>query len=277
VLAVIGMIGMAVGTCCTAVDIVLHTCRRSPTDDSRVSAPLATFSHTRGYHGTKREVSLEKFLRNGVPLTSCSLCKQTVHLFIFCEMCVWVWWWLTVVGLLSSMTPTSAEICLAGRILTLATNGKYVRENPPAMVWTWISETTSSSQEFFDSRNGKIIGSQSRPVGYLRTVCGDGYTGKNCGECIRFQYYKKGAECQKCPSKIILGLQYTAIILGCLWSFVRKEAGISSEMKILFQALQLIGTFPSLNLQLPPALASTLNTLSVTNINIDVFSSECTV
>jgi hypothetical protein len=89
------------------------------------------------------------------------------------------------------------------------------------------------------------------------TPCSQGYTGENCGDCIRFQYYRKGVGCQKCPSKVILGLQITAILLAitlCLWSFTRSESGLTSEVKILFQALQLIGTFPSLNLQFPPAL-----------------------
>jgi hypothetical protein len=113
----------------------------------------------------------------------------------------------------------------------------------------------------------------------LQTRCGEGYTGDNCGDCVSLEYYRKGSGCQKCPSKSILGLQISAILLAitfCLWSFTRSEAGLRSEVKILFQALQLIATYPSLNLQFPSALTTTLNAISITNINVDIFSPECT-
>jgi hypothetical protein len=58
--------------------------------------------------------------------------------------------------------------------------------------------------------------------------------------------------------------------------FTRTEAGLTSDVKILFQGLQLIATYPSLNLPFPSALTTTLNVISITNINIDIFSPECT-
>jgi hypothetical protein len=110
------------------------------------------------------------------------------------------------------------------------------------------------------------------------TVCGAGYTGQNCGDCVRWKYYRKGSGCSQCPSKVILGFQMTAIMLAvlvCLWIFSRSESGMAYEVKILLQTLQLISTYPSLNLEFPVSLSTTLSALSITNINIDIFSPEC--
>jgi hypothetical protein len=46
-------------------------------------------------------------------------------------------------------------------------------------------------------------------------------------------------------------------------------------VKILFQALQIIATYPSLNLNFPASLSNTLNIISITNLNIEIFSPEC--
>eukprot|EP00475_Leptophrys_vorax_P015514 TRINITY_DN21842_c0_g1_i1.p1 TRINITY_DN21842_c0_g1~~TRINITY_DN21842_c0_g1_i1.p1 ORF type:complete len:501 (-),score=106.70 TRINITY_DN21842_c0_g1_i1:41-1369(-) len=84
--------------------------------------------------------------------------------------------------------------------------------------------------------------------------------------------------CSQCPSKVVLFFQGAAIVIAVLfvlWKFASNAGAIPAEIKILFQAAQIIGTYPSMNLVFPPVLYNALNVFSLTNINIELFSPEC--
>jgi hypothetical protein len=137
---------------------------------------------------------------------------------------------------------------------------------------------------YFRSSTGQVIAcypveSCAQTGESQNTSCGVGYEGENCGSCLRLQFYRKGSSCVQCPSKFVIIFQISAVLLLifiCLWLFTRHEAGLAYEVKIIFQALQLIATYPSLNLQFPDSLVTAMGILSITNMNIDVFSPECT-
>jgi hypothetical protein len=112
-----------------------------------------------------------------------------------------------------------------------------------------------------------------------QTTCSYGYEGFVCGNCVRYVSYRKGTSCISCPQKWVLALQIVAILLAifvCLYKFATSQSGIAAEIKILFQSLQIIGVYPSLSLSFPSVLTETMNIVSITNINIEIFSPECT-
>jgi hypothetical protein len=113
-----------------------------------------------------------------------------------------------------------------------------------------------------------------------QTSCADGYTGSVCGDCILFYSFRQGLVCTKCPSPASRAVTYVAIftiLLLVLYRFIKKNFNISQESRIALLWIQIIATYPSISSSWPKQLLGFFSFLSFSNLDIAVFSPECSI
>jgi hypothetical protein len=115
------------------------------------------------------------------------------------------------------------------------------------------------------------------------TICESGYTGRKCGSCIYRQSYRSGTECKICGQTravwalfVMLGFAFVTFIFKSVRS-TRKSSGLPDDIKIMIFSLQMISVFPSLFNSWPLFISKFFNVLSVLNIDLELFSLECSL
>jgi hypothetical protein len=98
----------------------------------------------------------------------------------------------------------------------------------------------------------------------LTTTCGIGYTGYVCGECDE-NFYKSSLECKPCPSQVSKVLTILGGILVFLIMMTRllgSRTKVSTDLRITFQAIQIVALFPNITVKWPAFLLSIFHWLS---------------
>jgi len=112
-------------------------------------------------------------------------------------------------------------------------------------------------------------------------TCADGYTGRLCGQCEPLKFFRLGDRCMKCPENA--GWLWAALVMcglgGCLVLLLTGRPGptkiFSPGIGLAF--VQLVSLYHGFSVNWPSVVLSTFDAASFTNLNIELFSPECSV
>jgi hypothetical protein len=111
--------------------------------------------------------------------------------------------------------------------------------------------------------------------------CAVGYVtpDNNCVGCDK-QFYKLAGECKPCPDAagLYLGLYIAAIlVLGVVGQFLIKKGPSIAVTGIGLDYFQVLSIFTAFGVQWPRPVKDVLNVVSVSNMNIELVSPQCTI
>lgn len=112
-------------------------------------------------------------------------------------------------------------------------------------------------------------------------TCAPGYTGRLCGKCEPLKYFRLGDRCQKCPDNA--GWLWAALIMtglgGCFVLLATARPGptkiFSPGIGLAF--VQLVSLYHGFSVNWPNLVLGAFDAASLTNLNIELFSPECSV
>ncbi len=147
---------------------------------------------------------------------------------------------------------------------------------PRAMAGYW----TAAGEEFlqcipFEACLGFVEGSNSN------SSCREGYFGQLCGSCIPLEYYRLDGLCRRCPEGAIfmwLLLVFVAFVVTAGLIAMSKPSDsklYSPQIGIGF--VQIVSLYANLTVRWPPLVVSSFSYASVVNLNLDLFSPECSI
>jgi hypothetical protein len=99
------------------------------------------------------------------------------------------------------------------------------------------------------------------------TICASGYTGLRCGDCIVLVSFRQSGGCKPCPNRAAMVFTIIAVLVVFVFLVFRFSSGLKSipvDVRIVFQAIQIIGLYPGYLTKWPQHLASMFNILSFT-------------
>jgi hypothetical protein len=108
--------------------------------------------------------------------------------------------------------------------------------------------------------------------------CSDRYTGDLCSKCIFGETYRSSGSCIKCPNRAfqwIMIVFFVIIIIFVLYKLLISINRFPLEIKIMVSWIQVIGFFPRLSNSWPIPLAQVLQSIGLTNIDLEVISPDC--
>jgi hypothetical protein len=111
-----------------------------------------------------------------------------------------------------------------------------------------------------------------------QTSCNWGYTGYACSMCQLYVTYRSGIGCEKCSSvvvRVFIVIVVVAVLFKAMARLFDAKTGVIPEMKILLNSLQMIGLFSRSPIRWIGLMASVIATVSITNLDIDMFSPGC--
>jgi hypothetical protein len=101
----------------------------------------------------------------------------------------------------------------------------------------------------------------------LSTTCSSLYTGYLCGSCIPLKSYRRGNQCNACPSeasKVLTIIGLIAFVLFISWRLSRDLNQIPLDIRMCFSAIQMIALFPGFFSSWPENLDGFFHALSFT-------------
>jgi hypothetical protein len=113
----------------------------------------------------------------------------------------------------------------------------------------------------------------------LSTVCGMGYQGFRCDNCLT-TYYKSSNQCLKCPNSIlkwILLALFCSIMLYILLKIAIPSKNYAASIRLALQSIQILAIFPRLSNRWSVPLLRLFNFLSFSNLSFESLSYECDV
>jgi hypothetical protein len=115
----------------------------------------------------------------------------------------------------------------------------------------------------------------------LTANCTAGYTGSTCGSCLSGTHYRQGLVCKGCPSSVFKWIGAVVLILVVVYvverALSKPSASLPADVTIALGGVQLLALLPSISSNWPKVLSGLLNTLALTNLDIDLFAPECSV
>jgi len=111
------------------------------------------------------------------------------------------------------------------------------------------------------------------------TTCAPGYGDLYCSQCLE-GFYRSGSSCQKCGQSalgILLFLVVLLLIFILSFRFLQSDGTLPVEWKICLNWVQILSFLPELSLNWPSNLNTLFKISSFSNLNVDLFSPECSV
>jgi Leucine-rich repeat (LRR) protein len=141
----------------------------------------------------------------------------------------------------------------------------------------WVDETGDPSSFFLCQPAEACLG--YTPAG--NATCSLGYAGRVCGACLPLQYYRLQSRCVKCPAdSALLWIALFAVAFGAvLMIIINAKPGDFKlfSVSIALTYVQMLALFHNFEVGWPRLVISTFDAASVTNLNIELFSPECSV
>lgn len=113
------------------------------------------------------------------------------------------------------------------------------------------------------------------------TTCSEGYTGQVCSECVQYEYFRLGEQCEKCPNASyvlwVLIFFVVAFLALAMLIFAKPRPFKATSVGIVVTWVQIIALFESLPLQWPESVRQMYNSISIVNFNIEIFAPDCSV
>lgn len=148
---------------------------------------------------------------------------------------------------------------------------------PLAAPGYWVDETSDPSSFFLCQPAEACLG--YTPAG--NATCAVGYSGRVCGACLPLQYYRLQSRCVKCPADgALLWIALFAVaFLAVLMIIVNAKPGDFNlfSVSIALTYVQMLALFHSFEVGWPSLVINTFDAASITNLNIELFSPECSV
>eukprot|EP00033_Pygsuia_biforma_P001395 GCRY01001578.1.p1 GENE.GCRY01001578.1~~GCRY01001578.1.p1 ORF type:complete len:1943 (-),score=491.87 GCRY01001578.1:352-6105(-) len=119
-------------------------------------------------------------------------------------------------------------------------------------------------------------------VGGADNACAEGYEDYKCSTCSN-GYYKVELTCNKCANWSSILLPMGIVAFMCAMAFVYKvnfrpdRDAKFGALRIAFNFFQVTGLYASFEIDWPESVQSMLNTISITNLNIELTAPECSV
>jgi hypothetical protein len=111
------------------------------------------------------------------------------------------------------------------------------------------------------------------------TPCKQGYSGNCCSACSS-GYFRRNGGCVECPSKIYQALAILVALLIFFFVLIRlflSKSRVSADVRITLQLVQLLALYPNITEKWPQALFQLFQVFSVSNLNVELFSPECSL
>jgi hypothetical protein len=117
-------------------------------------------------------------------------------------------------------------------------------------------------------------------VGGLHSLCGDGYSGRHCGQCA-VGYYMMSSHCRQCSSNasavtllVVLAAIGVLVIAFFEWQAM-KDPRIGSPFVLIMRLLETLGIFSLCVARWPGSVSVLLSITALVNMNTEVFQTEC--
>ena len=117
-------------------------------------------------------------------------------------------------------------------------------------------------------------------VGGQDSLCGDGHSGRRCGQCSD-GYFKMARLCKQCSSgETTIALFVLLVLAGLLliaffeWQTIR-DPRIGSPLVLIMRLLETLGIFALCVARWPRSIPVFLSFTSLVNLNTEVFQTEC--
>lgn len=111
--------------------------------------------------------------------------------------------------------------------------------------------------------------------------CSQGYVGQLCGSCIPLEYYRLDGMCRPCPEGAvfmwILLVVVAFIVAAGLISMSKPSDSKLYSPQIGIGFVQIVSLYANLTVRWPPLVVSSFSYASVVNLNLDLFSPECSI
>jgi hypothetical protein len=110
------------------------------------------------------------------------------------------------------------------------------------------------------------------------TICAEGYTGEMCSSCMPRTHFRFKGACQKCGNELTKWIAFVIVVFLISFFLVRlskSQGRIPADVRIAFHWLQFIATFPNVSKNWPRSLTLFLKIISISNLDIDLVSPEC--
>ena len=111
-------------------------------------------------------------------------------------------------------------------------------------------------------------------------LCGDGYSGRRCGQCSA-GYYKMSSGCMQCTSAAYTLILLFVLVLAVLlligfftWQTMR-DPRIGNPIVMVMRLLETLGIFAVCTVRWPGSIPVFLSITSLVNLNTEVFQIEC--
>jgi hypothetical protein len=117
-------------------------------------------------------------------------------------------------------------------------------------------------------------------LGGANSSCGDGYSGRRCGQCS-IGYYKMSSHCRQCSSHASTVILLVVLVLAGLilmaffeWQAMR-DPRVGSPLVLVMRLLETLGIFALSVARWPGSIPVLLSITSLVNLNTEVFQIEC--
>lgn len=153
---------------------------------------------------------------------------------------------------------------------------------PRALPGFWVDALADPESFYKCEPSEACLGAVLQPDGsYLNASCATGYTGRVCGACVPLRYYRLQEQCKKCPAYadllwVALACAAFGGVFFLLWSSKPGDMKLYSP-SIALTYVQMLALFHSFDVNWPNIVITTYNAASITNLNIELFSPECSV
>jgi hypothetical protein len=146
-----------------------------------------------------------------------------------------------------------------------------------------LAKPTARAGAFDDGKGGFVRcvpPSACRGNGQLGDAqCAVGYYKDRCASCVN-RYYRLGDACKPCPSLAWLYILTFVVVLALLMFaayWLSKKRINLSALGVGVDFLQVVSMFASFNFAWPVQLRGILNTVSASNLNIQLLAPECSL
>ena len=111
------------------------------------------------------------------------------------------------------------------------------------------------------------------------TECSPGYGGLFCSQCLH-GFFRSNSMCQKCGRSVfaimLVILLFFLIVLLSI-RFLQSDGTLPVDWKICLNWVQILSFFPELALSWPSNMKALFSIAAFSNLNIELFSPECSV